>query len=245
MIQAQSGPRPLSAIPFGPYKSAYHNGAGTFLFEIWQADYDKRYRELAAGIREELANDRIILESNVDHDEWGKVGITTLWSIKGTRRMLPDGRFSDLDQPFITKCMTPEYLAEHLVNRAKGFGWSLTSWFDPQNICAADIAVICTHGKTSLLGEAYSPLCNGAHQLKQWRVTDNDPDEAASWIGTQLNALADFDAIDANTDCQPLVSAHFPQRGDMSRDDLINMLIGERKYLDCGAARIFTIERYA
>jgi hypothetical protein len=141
--------------------------------------------------------------------------------------------------------MTPEYLAEHLVNRAKGFAWTLISWIDFGGICSTDNVSVCTHGKSSRLGEAYSPLCNGGHQLKQWRVTDGDPDEGQSWIGKQLNSLADFDAVDANEDCHPLVSASFPERGDMSRDELVAMNVGDRKYLNCGAAGIFAIERYA
>ncbi len=245
MIEAHTGPAPLRSVPYGPYKSAYHNGAGEFLFDLWRADYDKRYQDLESGIRTQLANGDSILESNVNYEEWGNIGITVLWSIKGTRRIRPDGTFDELSQPFIDQYMTPEYLAAHLVNRAKGFGWSLIGWINPNTICAPDLATICTHGKPSKLGPAYSPLCNGAHQLKQWRVTDGDPADTQSWIGKQLNSLADFDAVDANQDCQPLVSASFPERGDMSRDELVAMNIGDRKVLDCGAAGIFTIERYA
>jgi len=159
--------------------------------------------------------------------------------------MRPDGTFGELNQPFIDGCMTPEYLAAHLVNRAKGFGWLLISWISSNTICAADLAKICTHGRPSKLGPAYSPLCNGAHQLKQWRVAEGDPDDPQSWIGKELNSLADFDAVDANETCQPLVSATFPERGDMSRDELTEMNVGDRKFLNCGAAGTFVIERYA
>jgi hypothetical protein len=245
MIEAYSGPEPLPATPCGPYKSRYHNGAGDFLFDLWQADYEKRYRDLEMGIRGQLAKGDAILESNVDYTCWGRLGITTLWSLNGNRSMQPDGSFAELHLPLIASCMTPTYLAEHLVNRAKGFGWTLVSWIDFQGICAPDIAKICTHEKTSELGEAYSRLCNGGHQLKQWRVTDGQPDETQSWIGKRLNSLADFDAVDANEDCHPLVSARFPERGDMSRDELTAMNVGERKYLNCGAAGIFAIERCA
>lgn len=88
-----------------------------FNFDRWRAERQAKYDAIEKRIREQLEIGGTVLEV------FGRVW--TAWQTERARRILPEpaGKWHP---PFVERCLTPEYIAEHLRSRHEGFGTELT-----------------------------------------------------------------------------------------------------------------------
>ncbi len=69
------------------------------------------------------------------------------------------------------------------------------------------------------------------------------PEYLVDFDGQQIVQMRDFDATDADQDCDPLVSASFPERGLVARSEVESMVINQSIAINAGAGGIGWITR--
>jgi hypothetical protein len=88
------------------------------MFGTFRARRIQERQELYEYIRDRLASGSAILERDG----------TIRWTLTGTSHLdTVTGNWEPEHRVFIESACTAEYLADHIINRAYGFGWSIAS----------------------------------------------------------------------------------------------------------------------
>lgn len=131
----------------------------------------------------------------------------------------------------------------------------LTTAADIQHQSNDRSEVCCTEMTPCVFCQAIKPEpcdeCSGTrwpnekHETHCSLYVEIAPEYLVEFDGKQIVQMRDFDETDADTDCDPLVSANYPDRGLVARSKVEAMKVGETIGFNAGAGGLGSITRVA